>query len=359
MTFITATSHRATHPNASPDQRPSPQAGCNKTRVAQALRLSTLCRPRCATAPAAQACHSSNGMCQSARERDPRLAWNRGSSAISLPTWEADGTAVRPGAVPCLSTSGLMLRAVGLCGRGPRPRSRPGRWIRAIRSYGSFLPGLGAVSGRVQSRYLRRATDLPLGRRCVELLIRGPALPLRRLPARTPDFRRALRRRIPAPFARRTARLDRLSTISAWRSTVGRASLAERLRLPVSRDTSSCRCAVRIPRPTRSNVIGIDDLAWRRTIATAPCLRSGTSPARDAAARPRTGHAPMWLRERPSIASSRVTGAGLRPSDRPRFAARHPGRRPLAPDVECQPRLPRRRAPFHAVGPRGPHAPRP
>ena len=95
-----------------------------------------------------------------------------------------------------------------------------------------------------------------------------------------------------------------MSTISAWRST-GRpgASLAERLRSPVSRDTL-LRVARRraAPQADPLQVIGIDDFAWRRNhrYGTLVCDLDGTSPVTLLPDREQAT-ATMWLRERPSI----------------------------------------------------------
>ncbi|WHQ70535.1 ISL3-like element ISMex24 family transposase [Methylorubrum extorquens] len=127
-------------------------------------------------------------------------------------------------------------------------------------------PDCGTPSRRLQSRYRRRAADLPLGGRRVELrvVVRrfwcGAAACKRKIFAeRFPDDV------LPA-FARRTSRLEQI-VHHLGLALGGRpgASLAQRLRLPVSRDT--LLRVIRRRATTRSDplgVIGIDDFAWRR-----------------------------------------------------------------------------------------------
>lgn len=99
-------------------------------------------------------------------------------------------------------------------------------------------PDCRAPSRRIQSRYRRRAADLPLGGRRVELLVVvrrfwcGAAACGRKIFAeRSPDDV------LPA-FARRTSRLEQI-VHHLGLALGGRpsASLAQRLSLPVSRDT--------------------------------------------------------------------------------------------------------------------------
>ena len=99
-------------------------------------------------------------------------------------------------------------------------------------------PSCGAVSRRVQSRYRRCAADLPFGGRRVELLVvvrrfRCDAV----LCGRQIFAERFGPDTLPA-FARRTGRLERV-VHHLGLALGGRpaASLAERLSLPVSRDT--------------------------------------------------------------------------------------------------------------------------
>ena len=127
-------------------------------------------------------------------------------------------------------------------------------------------PSCAAPSRRVQSRYQRRAADLPLGGRRVDITILArrfrcevPSCPKRVFAERFPDDV------LPA-FARRTGRLEQivhhLGLALGGRPAAG---LARRLSLPVSRDTLLRVIRRRaMPRDEAPKTIGIDDFAWRR-----------------------------------------------------------------------------------------------
>jgi len=127
-------------------------------------------------------------------------------------------------------------------------------------------PNCRTPSRRIQSRYRRRAADLPLGGRRVELQVvvrrfRCDAAACERtiFAERFPD------EFLPA-FARRTSRLEQI-VHHLGLALGGRpgAGLAQRLMLPVSRDT--LLRVIRRRAATRSDpldVIGIDDFTWRR-----------------------------------------------------------------------------------------------
>ena len=71
-------------------------------------------------------------------------------------------------------------------------------------------PACGAVSRRVQSRYLRRAADLPLGGRCVELLIVVRRFRCDAVLCGRQIFAERFTPNVLKPFARRTGRLEQV-----------------------------------------------------------------------------------------------------------------------------------------------------
>lgn len=126
-------------------------------------------------------------------------------------------------------------------------------------------PACGESSNRLHSRYARRLLDLPSHGRAVEL-----HLQLRRLrclaagcPRQT--FVEPLLPEVARRSGRRTARLDglvgHLGVALGGRPAAG---LAQRLMLPVSKDT--LLRVVRCQAPAAGNVhaLGIDEWAWRR-----------------------------------------------------------------------------------------------
>src|SRR3974390_1334076 len=130
----------------------------------------------------------------------------------------------------------------------------------------SACPRCGTRSERIHSRYLRRATDLPLagrpGRlRAVARRFRcDAALCGRRI------FTERFEGGVLEPWARRTARLDyvvhHLGLALGGRPA---ASFAQRLMLPVSNDTLLRVVRRRgCPNFVPPTVVGIDDWAWRR-----------------------------------------------------------------------------------------------
>lgn len=212
-------------------------------------------------------------------------------------------------------------------------------------------PACGAPSRRVQSRYLRRAADLPLGGRRVELQVVVRRFRCDAVLCGWQIFAERFSTDVLPAFARRTGRLERV-VHHLGLALGGRpgASLAERLMLPVGRDTLLRVVRRRAaPRSDPLRVIGIDDFAWRRNhrYGTLVCDLERRRPVTLLPDREQATAA-AWLKERPSIAVVARPGRRLRRGCRPRVAARYPGRRPLAPDGERQPRLPRRGAPLHA-----------
>jgi transposase len=127
-------------------------------------------------------------------------------------------------------------------------------------------PDCRVPSRRIQSRYQRRAADLPLGGRRVELQV----LVRRFWCDATACRRKIFAERFPdgalSAFARRTARLEQiLHHVGLALGGRPGAGLAQRLMLPVSRNT--LLRVVRRRATTRSDpldVVGIDDFAWRR-----------------------------------------------------------------------------------------------
>jgi transposase len=154
-------------------------------------------------------------------------------------------------------------------------------------------PACSAVSRRVQSRYLRRAADLPFGGRCVELRIVVRRFRCDAVLCGRQIFAERFTTNVLKPFARRTGRREQV-VHHLGLALGGRpgASLAERFKLPVSRDTLLRVVRRRAaPRADPLNVIGIDDFAcWRNhRYGTLVCDLERHRPV-DAAARPRAGH---------------------------------------------------------------------
>ncbi|PZR79581.1 MAG: hypothetical protein DI537_40865 [Stutzerimonas stutzeri] len=127
-------------------------------------------------------------------------------------------------------------------------------------------PDCGAFSQRIQSRYFRRAKDLPLSGRRVELQVLVRRFRCDAVLCGRQIFAERFGDRVLAPRARRTDRLDHIVQHLGL-ALGGRpgASFAARMMLPVSNDTllRVVRQRARVPsEPLR--VIGIDDFAWRR-----------------------------------------------------------------------------------------------
>lgn len=127
-------------------------------------------------------------------------------------------------------------------------------------------PACGTRSRRVHSRYLRTLLDLPCSGRVLRIgvTVRRFRCTVAACPARI--FAERLGDGVAAPFARRTARLERLAHHLAL-ALGGRpgAGLAARLLLPMGRDTLLRTLRRRVGRPHGTPVvIGIDDWAWKR-----------------------------------------------------------------------------------------------
>jgi transposase len=168
----------------------------------------------------------------------------------------------------------------------------------------SSCPSCGCASARVHSRYQRSLADLPAHGRTVEIKL--TVRRFRCVGSICPQkiFAERLGESIAVPFARRTARME--SVVHRLGLALGGRpghSLAERLAIPVSKDTllrTVRRRAVRPDIPLRA--VGIDDWAWRRgcrygtvvcdlerhrVVALLPDRQGGTAAA--------------WLRGHPAI----------------------------------------------------------
>ena len=127
-------------------------------------------------------------------------------------------------------------------------------------------PSCAFVSHRVQSSYRRRAADLPLGGRRVELQVVVRRFRCDAVLCGRQIFAERFSADVLPAFARRTTRLERI-VHQLGLALGGRpaANLASRLLLPVSRDTLLRVVRRRAaPRSDPLSVIGIDDFAWRR-----------------------------------------------------------------------------------------------
>lgn len=127
-------------------------------------------------------------------------------------------------------------------------------------------PSCGSTSTQVHSRYQRSLADLPAHGRAVEIKVVVRRFRCRRPLCPRQIFAEQLGESIAMPFARRTSRMEsvvhRLGLVLGGRPG---HNLAERLAIPVSRDTllrTVRRHAARPAWPLRA--VGIDDWAWRR-----------------------------------------------------------------------------------------------
>ncbi len=137
--------------------------------------------------------------------------------------------------------------------------------VRATASSGA-CPSCGSRSRRVQSRYWRRASDLPIAGRRVELNVMVRRFWCDAVLCGRRIFAERFGDDVLAPLSRRTGRLEmivhHLGLVLGGRPA---ASFAERLMVPVSNDTllRVVRRKAQAPSDTLV-VIGIDDFAWRR-----------------------------------------------------------------------------------------------
>lgn len=130
----------------------------------------------------------------------------------------------------------------------------------------SSCPSCGCASARVHSRYQRSLTDLPAHGRTVEIKLLVRRFRCARSICPQKIFAERLDASIAMPFARRTARMD--SVVHRLGLALGGRpghSLAERLAIPVSKDTLLRTVRRRAARPLwLLRAVGIDDWAWRR-----------------------------------------------------------------------------------------------
>lgn len=169
---------------------------------------------------------------------------------------------------------------------------------------GCSCPDCGVVSRRVQSRYWRRAADLPLAGRRVDLLVQVRRFWCSAVLCGRRVFAERFANGILAPWARRTERLDHI-VHHLGLALGGRpaSSFAHRLMMPVSNDTLLRIVRRRAKAPIDTlYVIGIDDFAWRRNhrYGTIVCdLERRRTVTLLADREPATSEA--WLRHYPSI----------------------------------------------------------
>ena len=137
--------------------------------------------------------------------------------------------------------------------------------VRSAQAHGR-CPSCGTASRRVQSRYRRRASDLPIAGRRVDLVVTVRRFRCDGVLCGRRIFAERFGDELLAPWSRRTSRLEQI-VHHLGLALGGRpaASMADRLMLPVSNDTLLRVVRRRAREPTdRLTVIGIDDFAWRR-----------------------------------------------------------------------------------------------
>lgn len=138
--------------------------------------------------------------------------------------------------------------------------------VRSIAA-GAKCPSCGNWSSRVQSRYRRTASDLPLSGRAVSLAVTVRRFHCDGAQCTRRIFAERFGEEILAPFARRTGRLETI-VHHLGLALGGRpgAGFARRLKVPVSNDTLirvvRRRATAKACAPPR--VVGIDDFAFRR-----------------------------------------------------------------------------------------------
>ncbi len=134
------------------------------------------------------------------------------------------------------------------------------------RSIAGLCPDCGRPSRRVQSRYLRRPADLPLGGRRVELIIEARRFWCDTVLCGRRIFCERFDDGVLASYGRRTQRLETI-VHHLGLALGGRpaAAFSERLMIPVSNDTLLRVVRRRsAERTDELSVIGIDDFAFRR-----------------------------------------------------------------------------------------------
>lgn len=165
-------------------------------------------------------------------------------------------------------------------------------------------PDCGATSQRIQSRYWRRAKDLPLSGRRVELQVLVRRFRCDGVLCGRQIFAERFNTGVLAVRSRRTERLDHIVQHLGL-ALGGRpgASLAARMMLPVSNDTLLRVVRRRAKTPSEPlRIIGIDDFAWRRNhrYGTIVCDLERRRPVVLLPDRePATSEA--WLRHQPAV----------------------------------------------------------
>eukprot|EP01035_Chromulina_nebulosa_P058194 gene58194-79699_t len=146
--------------------------------------------------------------------------------------------------------------------------------LRSRQSSGT-CPGCGRESQRVQSRYMRRPADLPVGGRRVELTILARRFWCDAVLCGRRIFCEPFDDGVLARYGRRTQRLEMI-VHHLGLALGGRpaAAFATRLMMPVSNDTLLRVVRRRVAdQKDELSVIGIDDFAFRRgqTYGTIVC----------------------------------------------------------------------------------------
>jgi transposase len=181
-------------------------------------------------------------------------------------------------------------------------------------SRSSACPTCGHVSTSMHSRYQRVLSDLPSHGVGVEIRVIARRFRCRQPTCHQRIFTERLNSNIAAPFARRTARLEGI-VHHIGLALGGRPgqSLAQRLALPVSKDTLLRIVRRHAKRPNAPlHVVGLDDWAWKRgqRYGTIVCDLERRRivdilPDRE------TGTVEAWLKLHPSITTiSRDRGGG-------------------------------------------------
>lgn len=139
----------------------------------------------------------------------------------------------------------------------------------------TFCPDCARPCRRVQSRYLRRPWDLPIGGRHVSLVIEARRFWCDSVVCSRRIFCEPFDRDVLARYARRTARLETI-VHQLGLALGGRpgAAFSRRLMMPVSKDTLLRVVRRRVSQQSGElSVIGIDDFAFRRgqTYGTIVC----------------------------------------------------------------------------------------
>ena len=220
----------------------------------------------------------------------------------------------------------------------------------------SLCPGCGASSGRIHSRYQRRLTDLPLAGRPVRLVVVARRFRCVTVMCGRRIFTERFEEGALAPWARRTARLD-LVVHHLGLALGGRPAAGS---CPSTYAAREQRYATSGGSKARVSTFCCAERDRHRRLGLA-----AQSAVRNNHLRPRAATTDHSLtRQRASHCASLARGATtdrcgrarprrrLRPCCDQGTPARHPGRRPLAPHGECQPRLPRCGSQIHAPSPR-------